>query len=138
MEWRSDARSILCLKGRVSQKNWIIWNSQVADIRVTLNTVMLGALIHLAQCLVLLDYIKYHCAYKIRMDTKVQGWAPLLGTLPWSMWTVYTWPELGDGESIMGYMCSATFLFMLSPYKPYFLSDPHDLFAPWELGSFSK
>ena len=58
MEWRSDAQSILCLKGRVSQKNWIIWNSQVVDIRVTLNTVMLGALIHLAQCLVLLDYIK--------------------------------------------------------------------------------
>ena len=51
------------------------------------------------------------------MDTKVQGWAHLMGTLPWSMWTVYTWPELGDGESIGGYMCSATSLFSLFPYK---------------------
>lgn len=72
------------------------------------------------------------------MDTKVQGWAHLMGTLPRSMWTVHTWPELGDGESIRGYMCSATSLFMFFPYKPYFLSDPHDLFAPWKLGSFSK
>lgn len=29
MEWRSDAQSILFLKGRISQKSWIIWNSQV-------------------------------------------------------------------------------------------------------------
>lgn len=72
------------------------------------------------------------------MDTKVQGWAHLMGPLPWSMRTVYTWPELGDGESIGGYMCLATSLFRLFPYKSYFLSDPHDLSAPWELGSFSK
>lgn len=35
MEWRSDAQSILFLKVRMSQKSWIISNSQVAHIRVT-------------------------------------------------------------------------------------------------------
>ena len=74
----------------------------------------------------------------MRMDTKVQGWGPLMGTLPQSMQTVYTWPELWDGERPRGYMCSAALLFMFSPYKSYFISEPHDHFAPWESGSFSK